>query len=380
MATSSIVFIEPAPYDIFAIAMLGILAVTGLRFPRGLQTAVFLLGLFLAGNIVAAITSPDPLASMRSMSIRIYMVLAWLMIASVVAMDPDRMLRALFTGYAIAAVIAVCWGSLEYFGLLQSEQWQGGLRAKGAFKDPNVYGPFLVPAAIYTLRCVPRMAWAGRFLMTGLFLFLSFGILLSFSRGAWMNFALSCILFGTLAFSTASGTRERLVWLTSSIIVAGILIAVLAGAVSTEIVGERFNQRATLAQDYDVAEGGRFDTQREALGRIGRNPLGVGPGQADEALGLEPHNIYLHVFLEGGWLAGFGLLTFLLLTAVRSLPLFNWRSALRPDFFVVLACLIGTLVQSLFIDSTHWRHLWLLLALLWALIASHGKTVTAAQP
>ena len=46
----------------------------------------------------------------------------------------------------------------------------------------------------------------------------------------------------------------------------------------------------------------------------------------------------------------------------------RWHSPLRDEFIVAFSAMLGILAQSLFIDSTHWRHLWLMLALCWALI------------
>ena len=96
--------------------------------------------------------------------------------------------------------------------------------------------------------------------------------------------------------------------------------------------------------------------------------MGLGPGTSFDELGLEPHNLYLHVAVEAGWVAGLSFIAFLLYTGSR-LP--EVRRA--GEFFsgqgrVLMACLPGVLTQSLFIDSTHWRHLWLLLAIAWGAI------------
>jgi len=373
LATSSIVFIEPAPYDLIAIALLGLLLVNGHRFSRDLQMPVLLLGCFVAGNMLAATVSDDPAATVRSLSIRLYMGLTWLLLVSVVLVDPYRMLKAIWLGYMVAAVIATLWGGLEYLGVLPGEQWQGGLRAKGPFKDPNVYGPFLVPAAIYALSQILGQPWRRIIIYFSLFLLFVLGILLSFSRGAWMNFAVSFMLFSSITVWTATAHRQRITWLLAGTVICAIVAFAIVAAVSTDVVGDRFFQRATLVQKYDTAEGGRFDTQLEALAMVGRNPLGVGPGRSDDAFGLEPHNLYLHSLTEGGWLAGLGLLGFLAWHMLNGLGAVSRRWPLRPQATVILACTAGTLLQSFFIDSTHWRHLWLLLALLGAISLSERR-------
>jgi len=150
-------------------------------------------------------------------------------------------------------------------------------------------------------------------------------------------------------------------------VVAGVMAGLLVGAVSVDVVGERFQQRAVLAQKYDTASGGRFDAQLSALGNIAEDPVGVGPGRSAVEFGLEPHNLYLHVYSESGWLGGTAFLLFVAASVFRLWGTLRHDWPLRDQTSVVFACLVGVLLQSLFIDSTHWRHMWLLLAMAWAL-------------
>jgi len=379
LALSSLVFIEPAPYDVFAMAMfIGLLA-TGMRLPREIHTALVLLGIFLLGNVFAAMLAPEPLDTLRSLSIRIYMVMIWILIVGVLSLHPTRMLAAFWAGYFIAAVVATAWGMLEYFGFIQSELWQANLRAKGPFKDANVFGPFLVPAAVYSVRRVAVAGAAAKLLFAIMFVVFSFGILLSFSRGAWINFAIAMSLYAVFAFWTAPRLRTRLQWIGAAMLLLVVMVGLLGVAVSQKVIGERFFQRAVLAQKYDISPGGRFESQQRALTRIAGDPIGVGPGRSDDEFGLEPHNLYLHVAVEGGWLAALGWLGFLVLTLYRSIPLFSAAGELRHEFFVVFASLAGLLTQSMFIDSTHWRHLWLLTALVWALIIATQRMDSPAK-
>lgn len=375
IATSSIVYVEPAPYDLLAIVMsLGLMA-SGLRVPHAMQSGVLLLGLFIAANVLAALFASDPLQSIRSLAIRMYMPMTFLLVACLIAAQPYQMLAALWRGYVIAAVIAVIWGTLEFLGFLPGELWEGGLRAKGGFEDPNVFGPFLVPAAVHAVRRMAGGRRADVIVFLPLFMFFAFGVLISFSRGAWMSFMVSVGLFGLLSFIFAPGFRSRLQWLLGSVAVLAVIVGGLAASVSVDVLGKRFFQRAVITQQYDVATGGRFDIQIQALEQIGRDPIGVGPGRSGEEFGLVPHNLYLHVLVEAGWLGGLAFAAFLVLTGIRLLPfLFVATNPLRNEVFLIFACLTGQLFQSLFIDSTHWRHLWLLLALAWGLSIACKRT------
>jgi O-antigen ligase len=354
LATSSIVFIEPAPYDFLVVILLVTSLATGLRFPREVGLALLLLSCFVLGNLIAAIASADPATTIRSLSIRIYMVLAWCLFVSAIAANPVRVLRTIWLGYMVAAVIAAAWAMLEYFDIISFGIEQPGFRAKGSFKDANVYAPFLIPVAIYALSRVANDEGGLRKLMyAALYLIMAFGVLLSFSRGAWLNFVISSATGSILILVGLSGYRARLRWLLLNVILIFAAFMLLGGSATQSNVAERLAQRAVLTQKYDVARGGRFYTQKQAITRIGTTPQGIGPGRSDEEFGLEPHNLFLHVFVEGGWLAGVAFLSFIALGFYRSLELFRWDDALRDDFFVVFASAIGVITQSLFIDSTH---------------------------
>ena len=63
-------------------------------------------------------------------------------------------------------------------------------RALGVFKDPNVFGPFLIWPALFVIeRMLTRRIGCSISRAVGILLF---GLLLSFSRGAWFHFAVSC--------------------------------------------------------------------------------------------------------------------------------------------------------------------------------------------
>jgi O-antigen ligase len=377
LATSSVVFVEPAPYDVLLVGILAVLLAFGMPVPREVGLAVVLLGAFVASNLLAAAFSPDPLGTLRSTGIRTYMAVAWLFFVCVIVADPGRILPALWGGYVVAAVGAVCVGVLEYYGYFHGAYWDTGGRAKGLFKDPNVFGPFLVPVALYCLNRLRVADLARALVYLALFVFLVFGILLSFSRGAWMNLAVSLACLLVLTLATRRPVREKLAMTLLGGLAVCAALAVVVYAVDFTSAGARFRERAVLFKKYDVMEGGRFYTQRLALEKMGTAPLGVGPGRTDEEFGLEPHNLYLHVPVEGGWAAGAAFWALLLLTFWRSLRLLTWRPPVRDEFLPVFAATIGVLSQSFFIDSTHWRHLWLILAMGWAFTIIAGR---AMQP
>ncbi len=195
-------------------------------------------------------------------------------------------------------------------------------------------------------------------------------LFLSFSRGAWFHLGVSLaiyLLLGALAFPNPRQVAKRLmVMLGGLVLVAGLVIAVL----NSPRVMEVFSLRASLVQEYDVDQGGRFDTQRRSIDYILTHPFGIGAGQSSEQLGIEPHNLYLYTFLETGWIGGFAFLMLVLWVVAASLRAV-WRipERLAGELIVTLASFVGMLAESLFIDSLHWRHLFLIMGLLLGFIA-----------
>src|ERR1700679_3515167 len=80
-------------------------------------------------------------------------------------------------------------------------------RIRATFKDPNVFGPFLIfPLLMLMVRFLTDKITVVA-LFTAAFLF--GGLFLSFSRGAWMHAALSAAVAIALCYLTAPTAPKR---------------------------------------------------------------------------------------------------------------------------------------------------------------------------
>jgi O-antigen ligase len=368
IATSSIVFIEPAPTDILSILALGLFFVFGMRIPPGFGAGGFFIGIYLVGNVVASALSPEPLDALRSMSVRFYMAASCLLFICLIYENPGKVLRVVWSAYIVAALIAVGAGFIGYYGPAGvGEQFVEFGRVRALFKDPNVYGPFIVPVAMFALARAETASQRQMVGYTVLLAVMAFGLLLGFSRGSWINFVVALTLYFIIRIRTQrSAVLRRRVILTGLALLFGSII-VVAGAASTDRVQEMLEKRMKVVQYYDTGEGGRLTRQMEVLKEIMVTPIGIGSGQSEQEYNFSkaPHQLYLHVLIEAGWIGGFAFFAFLLFTLYKGGRYFRLATNVDGVHIAAYTCVVGILAQSFFIDSTHWRHLFLLIAMVW---------------
>jgi hypothetical protein len=125
---------------------------------------------------------------------------------------------------------------------------------------------------------------------------------------------------------------------------------------------------------------GRF--ARHALGAILAldKPIGIGPLQFSKFFPEDTHNSFLNAFMSGGWLAGACYPALTALTLGFGLRAVFVRTPWQQTTITVFAAYFGVFSEGFIIDIDHWRHHFLLLGLMWGLIAatrSHQARATA---
>ena len=153
MATSGFVFTEPAPTDILALGLIVILPVVGLFRPSPLLAILMLLFAGIAASgLVSATLANDTGKAVSHTLVSLFLAGAAFTYAGFIAVKPVAHLRIIFNGLTVAAVMVATAGIAGYFDAFAgSEIFTKFGRAAGTFKDPNVFGPFLVPAFLYAI-------------------------------------------------------------------------------------------------------------------------------------------------------------------------------------------------------------------------------------
>ena len=368
MAIAHIVIREPAPYDLLLIATAGILLTLGMRIPAGVALPFGLLALVLCGYMIGGTNARYIDLSIKFLQTSTYLTLTFVFFTAVVTASPDRALKALWGGYIFAGLCAAALGIGAYMSVIpNSEILLGSSRAKALVEDPNVYGPFLVPPILYAIwRMTTRGVGPALFFWGPIATFIALGLFLSFSRGAWLHLILSAGVFAILTSMApeSRGQRRRIAMIT---VLLGIMFTLAIGwAITIPEVRDLLEQRLGL-QSYDTREGGRFSGQFEALKMAMTYPFGIGPNNWGMLAGQDTHNVYLNVFVGGGFISLVGLVGAFGLTLVRGFR-YAMNGPRRGVFIVAFASFIGLIAEAIIIDINHWRHLYVLMGMIWGLM------------
>jgi O-antigen ligase len=364
------VFIEPSPYEVVGVVAVFLFAVSGLTVSAALTPLIVLL-LCLDIGYGLALTQVDDLPKpVIWVLVSVFLTATAVFYAAMLGENTERRLQLLMRGYLAAAIVASLVAIGAYFHAFggHSEKFMLYGRARGTFNDPNVLGAFLVLPGILLFQRIlagRRIVWNSLLLLVILS-----ALLLTFSRGAWGVFVFAVTVAMMLTFLTSRSPAER--FRIVVVALAGILVIVLfvAALLSIEKVAKLFMERASLEQSYDLGRFGRFG--RYTLGaQLGlEHPLGIGPLQFSRYFPEDPHNTFLNAFMSGGWLGGVSYVTLSLVTLVMGLRFIFVRAPWQPAYHAVYAAYLGVVAESAVIDIDHWRHYFLILGVLWGLMAA----------
>jgi hypothetical protein len=213
-----------------------------------------------------------------------------------------------------------------------------------------------------------------------MFGFIVVAVLLSFSRAAWGQTAYAAVVMFGLIFITTRSPPQRLRIVLLILAGSVVLAAAIAALLSIDAVAKLFVQRASFSQDYDVGAQGRF--ARHFLGAVMAldYPLGIGPLQFNKYFPEDPHNSYLNAFMAGGWLGGVAYPALVFLTLGFGLRTVFIRTPYQQTTIAVFSGYFGVATESFIIDTDHWRHTFLLMGLMWGLIAASRAYARQAAP
>ena len=384
-AGGAIVFIEPSPYELMTLASVVFFFATGLRMRPVFIPLLILLFLLNIGYTIAAAYLIDKQEILNWILTSWYMAITALFFAMVLSENTEERLEYLRRGLIFGALIASLAGIAGYFRLVPSAGYDLFTlysRARGTFKDPNVLGAYLILPAMFLLQSVVTQSLRKSFWSAVGLGILSLAVLLALSRASWGQLiGCSAFMLGLMYVTSPSQTQRRRI-VTVAIAAAVLAVLLLLVLLSFDSIGGLFKERASLHQSYDSGRFGRFG--RHALGfqMALELPLGIGPLQFTKFFPEDTHNSFLNAFMSGGWIAGICFPALVFITVIMGFKLIFVRVPWQRTYLAIFAAFFGTVCEAFIIDVDHWRHFWMMLGIMWAMIAAahaYAYRIRAAQ-
>lgn len=347
-----------------------------LRLPL---TAGFVMALL--GGSVAATQSIAPRASVSALVQDVYLFVWFLLAVNLIAHTPERFVRRVAVAWTlVGGVVATftwivgvrCPESIPVvFGHRAATKF---CRVSGTLFDENLAGYFLVIGLF--------VAWAapwprGRFGKAVWTVPFVLGI-----HATGSITALIVLIAGVVATAAVSFVSRRQAAAAATILVLALAVIAVAalppdferdpsGVLQT--IGDEGAFEGSLGRS-DRAFSGRAERWREALQFFGGNLLvGIGPASTYQALFAqdvpiagELHNDYVAGFLERGIVGGLGVVLLFGAAAAWAMRVAIddglRRHGWRPSAFA--GAMIAVLLTAITLETLHFRHQWLLFALM----------------
>jgi hypothetical protein len=358
--SSCVVMFEPAPFEALGLAVL----FAALLRPRHADfnnwrtqwmqiSAWAFTAVFMATHLVALLVAGETLNGLVYALVTFALMVFGLHLGGLIHSDRPSF-NAFVAGYVIAALFSAALAIVSLHPFIQlnfGEVLTMEGRPKALFKDPNVLGPYLVPAVAITWLAWhrSRSGWmaAAHVLLLG-------GTVATGSRGAWLNVLIVLLLLSLTYPVTALRYALRgallLMALAGTILAAGLVEEV-------GIVADLYETRLAK-QDYDSE---RLQATANAIRAGFDHPTGVGPAEIRSHAGNEPHNTLVKVMAETGLASLVAMLAFFAAAVVAYFlrcQCHDWPDRALGGLCFALFC--GQFVNTLFVDALHWRHYWII--------------------
>lgn len=367
-------FVEPSPYDFMALVAIPIWFFGGFKINRVQIPILMLWCIFELSGFAALLPHWDDadarIYQFQSLYLFFTVVCFTLFFGERTIERAEICLKAFTLGAVVSAFVSI----LSYFDIaglgVQLITVEG--RVSGTFKDPNVFGSYLMLGAAFVFQDL--LIGKGKRLMVsaiGLMILL-IGVFISYSRGSWGATILSLALVTIFTYATSESKFARRRIVIMSAVIAGIAALVLLAILSNDDVRTFFFERAG-EHDYDVGATGRFGNQLRSIPMLLERPEGFGPLQFRYFFDLEPHNSYIGGFANDGWIGGFAWIFIVLSTSWVGFRLIFVRSPYRRLAQVAWPVLFALFLQGFQIDIDHWRQVFLLVGMIWGFEAARVR-------
>lgn len=377
-----VAFIEPAPSDLLFISLLIIFmkekTFSKVKYQK-IRPIIWCLLLYLFVAVLSMLNVKDYYIGIRYFVISCYLIIFCLLIFFY---GDRKNYIPILRIYVISCTVAAIVGIIGYLGFFSQTLRFDDYRTKSLFKDPNVFGAYLIPAVILLvgdlqiqrlfsfkkkiLKRPKLFKYFNEKVLCNIFLMTIniTGIIIAFSRGAWISLTAGIFILFLLnikKFNIRKVNYKR--FLIYFCVLVFMILFVWFGIFGVE-TRTFFIQRLSL-RPYDVE---RFGVQAMGIRAALDHVFGYGPGQFEgvirQKIGVEysAHSLYVRVLLENGLIGFLLIMAAFLFIIVKLLQVRKLKSS-NILSSVFISIMVSLFVNSIFIDTLHWRHFWLFIGL-----------------
>lgn len=359
--------------------------------------------LIFVGSVLATFNAANPRAAVITLIQDAYLYVCFVMLVDLMSKRGD------FRGLRLAWVLAA--SAIAIIGIIQAVTYKNpsllnlispkGFRALGTFDQPDTLSDYLVMSIFMVLSLNEE---AGRLVRWSAIAIMSVGIVATKANGGIM-----ALMAGLLAWALVRAWTKRVSY---TGLVAGALFTLSVGLVAVWLIQgvgvgsseiKQLQANSILGRMSHSSEG-RMQIWATLWRRYSKNPLGIGPGNsrwqvltieerdrptvgptetfdtgADPFVSKEAHNDYIAYLIERGPLALLGMLVLRFQVFGRITQWWRGRvgsSRGRVRGGPLAAAMFGAWVASWItsntIETLHFRHVWLFLAMVCALGTMEG--------
>ncbi len=370
--TGGFVTFEPAPYELVLAAFLGVSLLFGLRIPVGVLPILIPVCTFTLGGIISSFQIEEYSRGMIYNAVTLFLGVTSVFFAILISQEMGR-LRLIFRIYVIAAACTSVLGILGYFGLSGFEIFTRYGRAQGAFADPNVFAPFLIAPILYLIYGIMNRSVTMLPIRAGFLSVIMLGELLAFSRGGWGVTTITALMFYCLLLLNEPKSQVRAKYILMGVAGLGTLIVAIIAALQIDAIADIFVQRAQVVQNYDGARLGRFARHAIGFELALSKPWGIGNLEFGFLYGEDEHNVYLRSLMSYGWIGFVSWMTIILWPLIVGFKMLFQNRPWQVYFQICYVVFLGHLMLAWVIDIDHWRHVYLLLGMMWGCILLEKK-------
>ena len=285
-------------------------SVAGPAYPPPLERALCLLiGIWS----ISVIDSQLPLTSLLE-AIRIFAVVLMLIVLDRLLTDPARVRVVLVAAFASAAIplLVAAFQAISTHGRFEA----GGFsRIRATFVHPNPFAIYLTFIIVMGVAVIPHVRGWARLSLGVVLAGSAVGLLLTYTRTAWLCTVLGLVLIGLLQHRRLLGF----------LFLGGLLILLAVPSVTARFSDLSTEQRASGTSGNSLIW--RFNYWTEALPLARHNPatgIGLKMVQLNTDEQKAPHNDFVRAYVETGIL-GFLAYLWLLVALVRT----AWAAVVR---------------------------------------------------